>query len=146
MQTEETEFFPCRQIFLADKLAVDVSGIVHHEWRNFDLGIGSGQEVHVLALGEFYDEFLDKCCDVAVGDNFAFPFLDVENRSGNVDLKIVLDLELTAEAPAFAYLAPGEMDSLGRQDFAAAFEHTDLALSAAALAAACRRQEDILIG
>ena len=46
----------------------------------------------MLPLGKFHDKFLDEGRYVAVGDNLALPFLDVENRRGHVDLKVVFDL------------------------------------------------------
>ncbi len=100
----------------------------------------------MLAFGKLDDKLFDERGDIAVRDNLAFPFLDVKHRCRHVNLEIAFDLELTAETPAFFDFLAGEVDGLGRQYLAAAFDDFDLALAATALAAAGRRQEYVVVG
>ena len=39
LQREETEFLPCRQVFVADKALVDILVVIHRKCRYLDLGV-----------------------------------------------------------------------------------------------------------
>ena len=84
----------------------------------------------MLASGKLYDELLDECSNVLVGDNLALPFLDAEHGFVHLELEVVLDLDLATEAPVVLLLLAGEVHSLGGEDLSAALKHLALTLSA----------------
>ena len=94
----------------------------------------------MLSRRELHLELLDERSDVLVGDNLALPFLDAEHGLVHLELEIVLDLNLAAEAPVVFLLLAREVNSLGGKDLTAALEDLALALSARAFAAASGRQ------
>ena len=143
LEIEESEFFPCGEIFLSDGGFVDILVVVDGEGGNLYLGVGTGDEVHVFSLRQGHDEFLDEGGYVLVRHYRTFVFLDVENRCGHLDVKIVLDLYLTGQAPVVLDFLAGEMHGLGRQDFTSAGGDLYLALAAAAFASAGRGEEHV---
>ena len=140
LEGEETEFLPCGQIFVADECLIDVLVVVHLVFRDANLGVASGDEVHMLAGWELDDELLDERRDVLVGDDGALPFLDVERGLVDLDLKVSLDLDLASETPVVLDLLAREVHGLCGEYVAAARDDLQLALAAAALAAACARE------
>ncbi len=99
----------------------------------------------MFSLGKPHDEFLDECRDILVGDHLAFPFLDIKRRFRHLDVKVILYFHLAAQTPVVLYLLAGKMDSFGGQYLSASRQYLDLALSAASLASACRRQMDAVL-
>ena len=80
---------------VATELLVDVVvGVLDVVLGDGDLRIATALEVHDFAFGELHDELLDEGGDIAVGDDFAFPFLDTEDRLRYDDLHVFLDLGL----------------------------------------------------
>ena len=141
-QAEQTEFLPCRQILLPDKGLVDVLVVIHGEFRNLNLRIRTGDEVHVLALGQCHDKLFDKRSHVLVGDNLALPLFDAEYGLVDFDAHVALHLHLAAQTPVVLNLLTAEVRYFGRQNLAAALYNLAFALSARALATASRGKED----
>ncbi len=100
----------------------------------------------MLAGRQSHNEFLYESGYIAVGYDFAFPFLDVEHAGRNLYAHVFLHFHLAAETPIVLYFLTCEMHGLSRQDFASAFRYLHAALSAATLASTCRRQEHIAVG
>ena len=142
LDVEETVLLP---VGLVDGIHIDVVE-VDIILGNVDLDVLAGLELDVLALGEFHREFLDEGSHVLVGDDLAFQLLHAQGRLGNLDLEVVLDLDLAAEAPVVLDLFAGEETGLGGEDLAAAFQDADLALAAVGLSAASGGKEDALVG
>ena len=145
-EAEQPEFLPSRQIFGTDEVAVDVGSIVHFVGRNLYLGIGAGHEVHVFAGGKRHDEFLYEGSHIAVGYHFTFPLLHVEGGGGNFDVHVGLYFGLACQAPVIFELLAREVDCFGGKCVAASVYYLQAALSTTALAAACRRKEDVVVG
>ena len=98
----------------------------------------------MLAGGQGHDKLFDECGDIAVGDDLALPLLDGEDGCGHLNAHVLLHLHLTSQAPSLLDFLAGEMDSFGGENLAAAAEHADTALAAAAFSAAGAGQEDVL--
>src|SRR5690606_41913834 len=88
----------------------------------------------------------DDAGDAVVRADRAGPLLDLDELVRALDLHAALDLDLTRQPAALAGLALADVASLGRHHGAAALEHLDLADPAAALAAAGRRDEQLVVG
>ncbi len=145
-QREQTEFFPCRQVFRSDGVFVYVLVVVHREFWNLDLSVRARDEVHVFSFRKGNDEFLDEGGHVLVGDNCTFIFLDVEYRCRDCDLHVLLYFDLTGQTPVVLDLFAAEMYGLSRKNFSASAQHLNFALAAAAFAAACRGEEYVVVG
>ncbi len=143
-EVEHLEFLPRGQVLVADERAVEVA-VADVELGDADLGVGAGDEVHVLAGGQLYLEFLDEGGHVLVADHGALVLLDAEDALGELEGEVFLDLHLAAQTPAFLHLLAAEVGHLGGEDAAAAFDDTAFALAAAAFAAAGRGQVDALL-
>ncbi len=90
----------------------------------------------MLTLGKLHDKLLDKCGHILVGDNFAFPFLDIEGCFIDMDFHVAFHFHLASETPVVFNLTASEMHSLCGQHIAAAFKNLHFALAAAAFSAA----------
>ena len=146
LQTEQSEFLPCRQIFLANQFFVDVFVVIHRVFGNLDLRVRTGDEVHVFAGRQCYDEFFDESGHVLVRDNLAFPFFHAEYAFGHLDFHVILHLHLASQPPVVLNLFAAEVRCFRRQNLAAACQHLAFALSARTLAAAGRRKEHSVYG
>ena len=107
--------------------------------------IAAWNEVHVLALGQGNDKFLDERRNIIVAHNGTFIFLDVENRVGNLNVEVVFNLDLAAKAPMVVLLLVAEMNGLGGKNVATALEYLHLALATRALATACATDHNALV-
>ena len=92
-------------------------------------------------LGQLHLELLDERGDVLVGDHRTLVFLHSEHALRHSDVHVALHLALASQAPVVLDFLACEMRFLRVEDFASAFEHLHLALSARSLTATCRRQE-----
>ena len=142
LEVEETVLLPVGAV---DRIHVHV-GEIDVVDRDVDLDVFTALELDVLAFRQLDRELLDEGGHVLVGDDLALELLDAEGGVGHLDLEIVLDLHLAAEAPVVGDLLAGEEADLRGEDASAALEHLALALAAVALAAAGRRKEDLLLG
>ncbi len=120
--------------------------IIHGDGGNIHLDVTAGAVVQCLSVRNLHAEFLDECGHVMVRNHLAFPLLHAEGRIGDYDIKVFLDLHLTAESPVVLDLLAGEMDGLRGEDAAASRENLTSALSAAALSAAGGGEENLFTG
>ena len=130
LQAEQTEFLPCRKIFVTDQALVDVLIIIHREGRNLDLGIRTRHKVHVFARRQSHDKLFDKRSHVLVRDHLALPLFHTQDRLVDLDRHILFHLHLASEAPVIGLFFTREETGFGRQNLATAFEHLATALSA----------------
>ena len=140
-EVEHLELLPCRQVFVADKAAVEVT-VLDAEGGYLNLCVAAGHEVHVLAGRQLHLELLDEGGHVAVRDHGALVFLDAEDALGELEAEVFLHLHLASESPAFLYLLAAEVGRLGGEDAAAAFDDAAFALAARAFATAGRGEVD----
>ena len=146
LQREDVEVLPGCDIVLADVVLVEVLVVVDAVvGRDLDLGVGTREEVHVLARGQGHLELLDEGGDVLVGKHGALPLLDAHHRLGHLDTHVALDLALATQAPVLLDLLAREVGTLGVEDLATTAEHLQLALSAAGLSATSGGQVDAVL-
>ena len=132
LDSEETVFLPVAPVDRIDVHICEVDVVL----RDVNLDVFTGLEVDILSFRKLDGELFYKGCDVLVGNNFAFEFLDAEGALRNRNPEIVLNLDLAAESPAVFDLLAGEEACFGREDGASAFDDSDFALSAVCLSTA----------
>ena len=81
-------------------------------------------------------ELFDEGCDVAVADDFAFPFFDAHDGFWHFDAEVAFDFALASEAVVLFDLLAGEVAFFGVEYFAASFYYLAFALSAGAFSSA----------
>ena len=146
LEREDVELLPRSEVLLADVVLVEVLVVVDAVvGRNLDLRIGPGEEVHVLARRQCHLELLDEAGHVLVGDDGTLPLLDAHDRLRHLQRHVALHLALASKPPVVLDFLAAEVRAFGVEYLAAAFHHLHLALSAAGLAAAGRRQEDSVL-
>ena len=126
------EVFPVLTILLRDIIILVVNGM----GRGFNLDVAARAERNLLALRDAQAQLFNEGSNVFIGNNGAFPFLNAEYFSRQLDFAIVLDGYLAGKTPAFTDLTLGEVRVLNRQNVAAAFYDFNLALTASTAAAA----------
>ena len=145
-EREQTELLPCGQVGVTNQALVKILVVVDAvECRNLDLCIRTGLEVHVFAGRQSHLVLFNERSHVLVADNGALPFLDTHYGVVHGNLQIAFHLALTTQAPVLLLLLAREVTLLRVENFTAAVSYLQLALSAAALTATGRRQEDSLL-
>ena len=84
----------------------------------------------MLASGKLYDELLDECSHVLVGDNLALPLFYSEYALGNLDGQVTLDLALATQTPVVLDLLACEVALLRVQNLTTALNDLAFALTA----------------
>ncbi len=132
LQLEETEAFPVATILVPD-IKVRIFDMVR---RAFELHVATRPEIHVFSLGQSQRQFLDEGRHIGIGYHRTLPLLDAENLVRNLDLHILFDRSLAAQAPAFCGLPAIKMCFFGGQHRTPALGDDALALGAGAATAA----------
>ena len=114
--------------------------------RYFELHKAASPEINFFPFRQPEHQFLDESGNIVVGNHFALPAFYLEKFGGDLDLKILLDGCLAAQAPAFSGLAPGKVAFLCREHGTATFENPAAALTTCAATTTGRRQENACIG
>ena len=146
LQGEHLELLPRRQVFGTDEALVEVLVVVDTvEGRNLYLGIGAGQEVHVLTRRQLNLELLDERCHVLVGDDGTLVFLDAEDAFVDMDFQVAFYLTLASQTPSGLYLLAGEVRTLRVEDFSPTLQNLYFALSATGFSTAGRGKENAVL-
>ena len=78
------------------------------------MDVATGQEVEVLSVGKLYDKLLDEGSHVVVRNYLTFPLFDAKDLFGHLNLHVVLDFYLAAQAPIVRNLLAVEESGFSR--------------------------------
>ena len=88
--------------------------IVNLHCGHVNLDITTGQEVEALPVGKLYHKLLDEGSHVVVRNYLTFPLFDAKDLFGHLNLHVVLDFYLAAQAPIVRNLLAIEESGFSR--------------------------------